>query len=170
MGMSYPVAFCPTIYIHIPYGIQNNNTAHTGRQEVIRRGLPALGGIQTGMTSDQYKEYLKSPEWRAKAAQRMSIDGFRCQCCNSTGTAQNPLQCHHITYRNLQNEDVMRDLVTLCKSCHKGVHRIMYRITGYDQNGTPRRGWKDALPNLMSWTINITGENETYFDEGTSQT
>lgn len=87
-----------------------------------------------------YSEYLKSEEWRQKARQRMEIDGYRCQMCGSSGTMNNRLQCHHLTYRHLYNEDVWKDLLTLCTNCHKAVHAMMNRRTAPD-----RHGWKDEL-------------------------
>ena len=94
------------------------------------------------MTPDQYSVYLLSPEWRQVVEERKKIDGHRCVMCGSKGTQTNKLETHHITYRNIGNEDVYKDLVTLCRNCHKDVHRLMNRVT--DENG--RRGWKDSLP------------------------
>lgn len=93
-----------------------------------------------------YQDYLNSREWRRKAHKRALIDDFTCQMCGAHGTRSNPLHIHHLTYRNIYNENVFTDLVTLCNDCHIGVHKMMSRIT--DSNG--RRGWKDSLPEFCS--------------------
>lgn len=89
-----------------------------------------------------YEQYLCTPEWDKKRRQRLHIDNGYCQMCNCSGTSYNPLTVHHITYKSKGNEDIYRDLVTLCWQCHNAVHRMMNRIT--DEKGT--RGWKDRLP------------------------
>lgn len=37
------------------------------------------------------------------------------------------VQVHHITYKNLGNENVLTDLCTLCGSCHKKIHNYYNR-------------------------------------------
>lgn len=97
------------------------------------------------MNTEQYHEYLKSPEWREIALKRREIDQGRCQMCGSQGSPQAPLQCHHLDYHHIGEESegdfIYTRLVTLCESCHKAVHRMMNRRT----NAQGRRGWKDAL-------------------------
>ena len=94
------------------------------------------------MNSEQYKRYLSSDRWRCIAQDRMEIDGYRCQCCGTAGTANNRLEVHHLTYKHLFTEEhyIYEDLVTLCHVCHTGVHRMMNRVTSPDG----RRGWSEA--------------------------
>lgn len=94
------------------------------------------------MFYSNYNDYLQSEEWDKKRQQRLVIDNFRCQMCHGYGTQRNPLQVHHITYRNIYKEDVFRDLVTLCRDCHLGIHHMMNRVTSEDG----KHGWKDELP------------------------
>lgn len=94
------------------------------------------------MTAEEYNTYLGSADWKLIAEKRKEIDGHRCVMCRSIGTMNNPLECHHITYRNIGNEDVYKDVMTLCRNCHKSIHRAMNRVT--DESG--RKGWKDSLP------------------------
>ena len=93
-------------------------------------------------SQDRYREYLKSDEWKRKRNRRIEIDGNRCQCCGCRGTMRNPLDVHHLTYHSIYHEDVDKDLVTLCRSCHQGMHSVMNRITNSE---TGQRGWKDSL-------------------------
>jgi ATP-dependent DNA helicase RecQ len=46
-------------------------------------------------------------------------DGWRCQSC---GTMSN-LEVHHIRFRSHSGDDSEENLITLCDSCHKLVHR-----------------------------------------------
>lgn len=104
----------------------------------------------------RYKEYLKSPKWKAIAEKRLMIDGHTCQGCGSRGTARNPLEVHHLSYKYIYHEEerIFEDLVTLCHECHKNIHAIMNRVT----NADGRRGWKDNanIPKISVWTINGT--------------
>ena len=68
--------------------------------------------------NQEYKQYLLSKEWKQK---RITILKTRnsCECCKS----QKVLQVHHLHYRNIFCEDLEKDLVVLCKKCHKMVHK-----------------------------------------------
>lgn len=93
------------------------------------------------MKHDDYMNYLQSDTWKAKVKQRAVIDSYKCCMCESTGTMRNPLETHHITYRNVGHEDVYRDILTVCKNCHISLHITMNRITSPDG----RKGWKDEM-------------------------
>lgn len=94
------------------------------------------------MNTDNYIIYLQSADWKRIAEKRKEIDGHVCVMCGSKGTQNNPLQVHHFSYKHVGNENPYTDLVTLCRNCHKDVHRLMDRVT--DENG--RKGWRDSLP------------------------
>lgn len=100
------------------------------------------------MDDSQYKAYLKSQEWALKVQQRLGIDDSQCQCCGCRGTSLNPLEIHHLHYRTIGEEDVYSDIVTLCRACHKGVHKMLNRIISDD--GT--RGWS-SLPQVHVWAV-----------------
>lgn len=40
----------------------------------------------------------------------------------ATGVKIKSVQVHHITYKNLGNENVLTDICTLCGSCYKKTH------------------------------------------------
>jgi DnaB helicase-like protein len=67
-----------------------------------------------------YEEYLKTPEWKVKRAQRLAQDRNRCVICNCA----EKLQVHHRTYVRRGNE-LLEDLTTLCDNCHEHHHRRM---------------------------------------------
>jgi 5-methylcytosine-specific restriction endonuclease McrA len=59
------------------------------------------------------------PELYERLRQRvLSRDGWRCQVC---GSLQN-LQVHHKQLRSQQGLDDDSNLITVCASCHDGLH------------------------------------------------
>ena len=46
-------------------------------------------------------------------------DGWRCQSCGAMFT----LEIHHTKFRSHSGDDSEQNLITLCASCHAGVHR-----------------------------------------------
>lgn len=68
-----------------------------------------------------YSRYIASPEWAAKRQQALKAHGTFCRGC---GRNKVTLHVHHRTYERLGAED-MADLVTLCDSCHNGVHQLV---------------------------------------------
>ena len=105
------------------------------------------------MENTMYVAYLKSDKWRRIARARLEIDGYTCQGCGCNGTAVNPLEVHHVSYRHLYEEEkwIYEDLVCLCHVCHKLIHRVMNRQTSKDG----RRGWKDGnIPQVHAYNLN----------------
>lgn len=79
-----------------------------------------LYGAVTIQSEDErinYREYIRSPEWRAKADAAKERAGHRCQLCNSDGQ----LDAHHRTYKRLGNEEP-EDITVLCRDCHAKFH------------------------------------------------
>ena len=104
--------------------------------------------------NERYRQYLASDKWKQIAKKRYQIDKGVCQCCGSRGTPNNPIECHHLSYNHLYHEEgrIYEDLVSLCRCCHKGLHRVMERVT--DENG--RRGWLNSprIPRVHTFCIN----------------
>ena len=109
-----------------------------------------------------YQSYIQSEAWKAKAKQRLEIDGYQCVMCGAQGTAWNPLNVHHRNYKSIGHENVDTDLVTLCDPCHRRVHRLLHRITDHR---TGKRGWTDELPLLVQKHVyELCGERYTVTD------
>ena len=74
------------------------------------------------MRSDysDYQRYISSKEWRVKRQKRLAIDGNECQTCGHDGSIYQ-LEIHHKHYRSFMEEDVERDLITLCSQCHEAI-------------------------------------------------
>lgn len=109
---------------------------------------------------EKYRKYLQSDKWRNIARQRMKIDNFTCCMCGSRGTPVNPIEVHHLSYKALYHEEdrIYEDLMSVCRCCHKLVHKGMERVT--DPSG--RRGWKDArIPQIHCYNINGNIEMRT---------
>ena len=80
------------------------------------------------MQSEEYRRYIRSPEWEKKKAERMRIDNYSCVMCGRSREHCRTLQVHHITYARLGNENIYTDLCTVCGSCHKKLHNYYDRI------------------------------------------
>ena len=91
----------------------------------------------------RYYEYLNSEPWKIKARQRVEIDNGICQGCGAKGSSLNPLNVHHLTYHHIFHEDIYKDTVLVCRSCHCILHNVLNRVI--DENG--KRGWRDN-PNV----------------------
>lgn len=63
------------------------------------------------------RQYLISPEWKAKRKQVLKAANYSCQRCK----AETDLHVHHISYKNLFRENP-EDLVALCSDCHTYIH------------------------------------------------
>jgi len=75
------------------------------------------------MKKKDYAKYLLSRHWKVTRRAALIEHGRRCNKCRSHGTRFNPLQVHHKTYARLGEEDIKRDLVVLCRSCHNSHHK-----------------------------------------------
>jgi 5-methylcytosine-specific restriction endonuclease McrA len=64
-----------------------------------------------------YREYLRTPEWRARREQALDRAGWRCQFCNSTASPE----VHHRTYER-RGEEAAEDLTVVCATCHAHFH------------------------------------------------
>jgi len=77
----------------------------------------ASGTLRGSLLPNQYRDYIASPAWKARADHARQRAGQRCQLCNKKGQ----LHVHHRTYERLGRE-LDGDLIVLCASCHKHFH------------------------------------------------
>ncbi len=91
-------------------------TRADGTVEVVKPGAFRRRKKKQRRTS--YENYLRSTHWKDVRRQVLMRDKHRCVDCGSRGL----LQVHHLTYDRLGNER-MTDLTTLCRSCHRRLHR-----------------------------------------------
>lgn len=71
------------------------------------------------LNSNKYKyyKYLESNEWKAIRNDRMKMDNYLCQECRNAKADE----VHHITYNRIF-EEILEDLISVCKPCHKKLH------------------------------------------------
>lgn len=119
------------------------------------------------MTKEQYHNYLTSDDWKAKRERRLAIDDNKCCVCGSGDL----LNVHHLTYKNVTNENVDTDLATLCRACHITLHRVREIVDVYAKDGLhflPKL--KEALVYEL-WMRDISnGGNMNIFDSGMRMT
>lgn len=83
----------------------------------------------------EYDKYMHSALWRAKAKQRLVLDGNVCQVCGNEAT-----DVHHLTYDHFRNEN-MEDLVSLCRDCHMKAEALYEpAITPWAMDGAKPEG------------------------------
>jgi 5-methylcytosine-specific restriction endonuclease McrA len=91
---------------------------------------------------------LKLPDKEYAALCRAILERDHWKCC-SCGS-RNALHVHHIWFRSHGGPDMLWNLITLCSSCHDGVHKDVkdgqYGLTiRSDMNGFTfirRPGWR----------------------------
>lgn len=66
-----------------------------------------------------YRQYLKSPIWKAKRLEALTHYGCVCNRCKLHGT-----DVHHKTYERVGGDERMEDLEVLCRECHEAHHAV----------------------------------------------
>ena len=87
--------------------------------------IPPKGTEKTTWFKWYGEVYLESEHWKKTRSHVLQRDEHRCRFCGCSATKTNPLEVHHRDYDHLYREhehDAV--LVTLCKRCHRGMHRI----------------------------------------------
>ena len=81
------------------------------------------------MDKREYREYLKSDDWRNKRAKFIQYVR-RCNkgvaCCTVCGVEET-LDVHHLNYRNIYDV-TFDDLTLLCRPCHESVHKYDMKL------------------------------------------
>ncbi len=109
----------------------------------------------------EYKEYLKSPEWRKKRNQVKYWHGKKCHVC-----LKKFKDIHHKTYKNLGNENQKIDLIPLCRICHEKVH-IFCKENNFDiWKGTEIYVSENKKRKPFTWKHMTVFEREQYLGKG----
>ena len=70
----------------------------------------------------KYHDYIKKhPRWQKVRQTRLKFDNYKCVVCQRDLRGE-PYQTHHLSYQRLGRERI-RDVVTMCDSCHHTFHR-----------------------------------------------
>lgn len=67
--------------------------------------------------SEEYKRYIKSPQWKMVCKRYWAAYGRKCQACAS----RKNLHVHHKSYDRFGRE-MLADLAGVCDSCHRAIH------------------------------------------------
>lgn len=107
--------------------------------------------------------YYKTPAWAMKRNERLKLDGYKCAKCGFTRA----LEVHHINYERFGNEDVSRDLVTLCKKCHNEIESQKKEVNPlpepiehhsvYLAGKIEEHGWRDMFGDYRSHSLERVG-------------
>lgn len=91
------------------------------------------------MTSNKYKTYIISDEWRAKSRNVRDLTNNHCVLF----PWMKANHAHHLTYQNMENEIPVRDIIPLSKTAHSIVHwRIFWK--------TRLRIWMNLILRLLA--------------------
>jgi len=66
-------------------------------------------------------KYHKTAHFAKLKQTAIAIHG-RCQVCHCQPEEMSSLTFHHVTYKNLFEEDVIRDGLLVCRRCHRRLH------------------------------------------------
>jgi hypothetical protein len=66
--------------------------------------------------------FLKSEEWKTVRIARLAKDKGKCVICGKEDLSND---CHHISYPDRWSFTTIEHIRTLCRRCHKEVHRLM---------------------------------------------
>ena len=99
----------------------------------------------------KYAKYMRSSTWRNKREEAFAYHGRRCACCSSTKT----LCVHHITYRTYNREpgqELMKELLPLCKDHHKLVHALINEFV-YSHKDDYKYNWDKASKEAINYLL-----------------
>ena len=82
--------------------------------------------------SEEYRQWIDSPEFGVIAEECKRRAENRCQFCNKEGKKGTPLHAHHRTYRRMKTAEEINDLVALCRRCHFGHHDMVKELDNQD--------------------------------------
>lgn len=90
----------------------------TRHQAVVERRRVAAMASERRRRHEDYERYIReSPEWWATRTKVMQRDDHLCQACRENAATD----VHHKNYTHLY-EEVLYDLVAVCRECHAKIH------------------------------------------------
>lgn len=116
--------------------------------------------------TQHYNELLISPEWEARRSEILKKDEFKCRRCKKKQYDKGiytRLNVHHLRYviGKLPWQYPDEELITLCESCHKTEHQILF----YNKNEIIQLNWKRINSHLYdndivskSYEIKVEGK------------
>ena len=117
VGAGDPVEFktlCQMLCESCAQGLQHSYAEQRRADLCVRQDRIATNSKMS------FTEYQKTPEWGARRRNVLLRAGYRCELCYASGR----LQVHHRTYDRYGNE-LLSDLIALCRSCHQRFHGVL---------------------------------------------
>jgi hypothetical protein len=96
--------------------------------------MKLLGRDKKKWTRFYYDVYIKSTYWQGIRSILIKEVEYKCEDCGKLKEEKYLLQCHHITYENLGRE-LRKDLIVLCKECHRLCHPEKEKTFEEELNG-----------------------------------
>lgn len=126
-GRCYPHKTVENIHALIPSNYHResiNNEIRCDELEWMRASINAqkthdLTIVEKNKEYENYKDYLRSPEWRRKRKLVLKRDLYICQAC----LVNSATEVHHITYEHVFNEFLF-ELVSVCRHCHENISSL----------------------------------------------
>ena len=99
---------------------------------VIEGGSFDMHLMQNSDLADQYKKirgYQQGPQYGYENTKAFILarDGHKCQHCKGQ-SRDSRLEVHHVIFRSMGGTDIPTNLITLCSTCHKALHRGEFAI------------------------------------------
>ena len=86
---------------------------------IIENGRYNIKEAREAILNMPYRDFLKTPYWKAIAEYVKEQSSNKCSVCGSPKS----LHVHHVTYGNHGDElHHLEDLACLCRKCHKAIH------------------------------------------------
>jgi hypothetical protein len=95
-----------------------------GSLSLSKESVRSLGKAMGKLRQKIPRLKLCLAEYQDLRMQVLRRDGWRCQRC---GTSKD-LHVLHMKSRSRLGDDAMRNLITLCATCHKSLHRRTYLL------------------------------------------
>ena len=105
----------------------------TALVEQVQEARRQEAEIQRQVKDDEWRQriksyradYLQSPEWRELRKRALERDNYICQGCRLAPATI----CHHLTYNHIMDE-LLWELISVCKSCHNKCHPEKGEVPG----------------------------------------
>ena len=120
----------------LPPSVRHKVKAHIDEIEFCKKILPIsqivleVSQFDTHLMKNPSLKFKKIKSWgyqqgfnygfSSRKEAVMNRDSYTCQIC---GTKHTKLEVHHIVYRSKGGTDDEDNLITLCETCHKKVHK-----------------------------------------------
>ena len=85
--------------------------------------------------NDEFYDRLNKPDWPMLSNECKRRAEFKCQMCNAVQKRGTPLEAHHRTYERMRTDEEIKDLICLCRRCHKLYHDKVKDMPLFSEQG-----------------------------------